>query len=222
MPFLSSFAATIICRLAFWYVLVEVISRLALKPMNIEQWLAQYGYFAVFFGVFLEGPLTLAMAGFLAHQGYLNVAGIFLAGLAATFLMVEALYFVGLVAGKYLLAKWPLWRRHHAGFSDMLRRHEALFILGFRFILGAQVMASMAIGMGRVRPGHFSALNAAGAALWVAVMLCVGYFFGHAFEMLIEDIKTYEKPISLALAAAVLVYYLARRVIWRRVAGKKR
>jgi len=186
--------------------------------MNIEQWVQQYGYAAVFLGVFMEGPLTLTTAGFLAHQGYLDVVGVWLTAFAATFLVVELLYFVGLVAGKYLLEKWPFWRKHHSHFSDMLKRHEALFILWFRFIYGAQVMASMAIGMGRIRPGHFSALNAVGAALWATILASIGYFFGHAFEILIEDVKIYEKPLLVILVAAVLVYYLARQLVWRRIA----
>jgi len=185
--------------------------------MNVEHWLEQYGYIAVFLGVFFEGPMTLTMAGFLAHQGYLDAVCVWISAFAATFLVVELLYFAGLLAGKYLLQKWPLWRRHHEHFSEMLKRHESLFVVGFRFIYGAQIMASMAIGMGRIRPARFSALNAAGAAIWALVLLCVGYFFGHAFEMLIEDIKAYEKPLSLALVAAVLIYYFARRLLWRRV-----
>ena len=154
--------------------------------MNIEQWLEQYGYLAVFCGVFMEGPLTLTTAGFLAHQGYLNVLGVLLTAFTATFLVVELLYFVGLVAGRYLLEKWPLWRRNYPRFSTLLERHKALFILSFRFVYGTQVMAAMASGMGRIRPGHFSAMNAAGAALWSTVLLAAGYFFGHLFEILLK------------------------------------
>jgi len=189
--------------------------------MNIEQWLEQYGYLAVFCGVFMEGPLTLTLAGFLAHQGYLNVIGVFLTAFAATFLVVEFLYFIGLLAGQYLLEKWPLWRRNYPRFSTRLERHKTLFIMSFRFIYGAQVMAATASGMGRIRPGYFSALNAAGAALWTMVILSAGYFFGHVLEILIEDIKLYEKPLLFVLAAIVLVYYLVRRRVWQRGAGDK-
>lgn len=189
--------------------------------MNIEQWLEQYGYLAVFCGVFLEGPCTLTLAGFLAHQGYLNVIGVFLTAFIATFMVVELLYFIGLLAGRYLLEKWPLWRRNYLRFSTLLERHKTLFIISFRFIYGSQVMAATASGMGRIRPGLFSALNAAGAALWTIVILSAGYFFGHVIEMLIEEIKLYEKPFLFVLVAIVLVYYLVRRLVWRRVAGDK-
>ena len=57
--------------------------------MNIEQLLDQYGYWAVFCGVFLEGPITLTLSGFLAHQGYLNIFGVLMAAFVATFLLIE-------------------------------------------------------------------------------------------------------------------------------------
>ncbi len=188
--------------------------------MNIEQLLDQYGYLAVFCGVFMEGPLTLTMAGFLAHQGYLNIFVVFITAFAATFLIVEILYFVGLVAGQYLLARRPAWREKYTHFLALISRHRAFYILCFRFLYGAQVVASIAIGIGRIRPAYFSAMNAAGAALWTLVFFLVGYLFGHAFEMLVDNIKQYEKPLSLLLVAVVIVYYLARHLVWRRLSKK--
>jgi membrane protein DedA with SNARE-associated domain len=185
--------------------------------MNIEQWLEQYGYWAVFFGIFVEGPIVLTMAGFLAHQGYLNFMAAFLTAFAATFLLVEISYLVGLTGGQYLLARRPSWREKLRRFSALLYKYRVIFMLFFRFIQGAQVIASIAIGISRIRPGYFSAMNAAGAVLWTAVFMLIGYFFGHSFEMLIEDLKHYEKPLSLVLVALILIYYLARRLVWRRI-----
>ena len=189
--------------------------------MNIEQLLDQYGYLAVFCGVFFEGPITLTLAGFLAHQGYLNIFVVFITAFAATFLIVEILYFAGLVAGQYLLARWSAWREKYTHFSALIARHRVFFILCFRFIYGAQVVASIALGIGRIRPAYFSTMNAAGAALWTLVFFLIGYFFGHAFEILIDDIKQHEKPLSLVLVAAVIIYYLVRHLVWRRIAAKK-
>lgn len=54
-----------------------------------------------------------------------------------------------------------------------------------------------------------------------SALFLVGFFFGHVFEMLVEDIKRYEKPISLVLVAVVLAYYLIRRLVWRKVSVEK-
>ena len=189
--------------------------------MNIEQWLDQYGYWSVFFGVFLEGPLTLTLAGFITHQGYLNIPGVLVAAFAATFLVIEIIFLIGMMSGRFFLERWPALQKHYSRFAKLLERYKAFFILGFRFTYGSRTISPMVIGMSRIRPGYFTAMNAAGAALWTLVMFLVGYFFGHAFEMLTEDIKRYEKPLSLVLVAAVLIYYLARRLIWRKASAEK-
>jgi len=189
--------------------------------MQIEQLLDQYGYWAVFCGVCLEGPLTLTMAGFLVHQEYLNIAGVFTAAFAATFLKIEIYYFIGMIAGQYLLARWPAWRRNYSRFSALMERYKGFFILGFRFIYGAQTLGSVALGMGKTRPAYFSAMNAAGAALWTLVFFLVGYFSGQAFEILIDDIKQHEKTLSLILVGLVIVYYLVCHVMWRRTSKDK-
>ncbi|MCX6993789.1 MAG: DedA family protein [Kiritimatiellaeota bacterium] len=189
--------------------------------MSIEQWLDQYGYWAVFCGVFLEGPITLALAGFLAHQGYLNIFAVCATAFVATFMVVEIGYFIGLVAGQYLQARWPFWRRNNARFSALIERHKPLFIMGFRYFSGSHTVIPMAIGMGRIRPAYFSAMNAISAALWTLIYFLVGYFFGHAFELLIEDVKRHEKTIALVLVAVIIIIHLARRWIFRRGAARQ-
>ncbi|MCG2681274.1 MAG: DedA family protein [Kiritimatiellae bacterium] len=189
--------------------------------MNIENLLDQYGYWAVFCGVIIEGPITLTLAGFLAHQGYLNSAGVFVTAVTAVFLVIEMFYFIGMAAGHYLLKRWPAWGKYHSRFSALLERYKTLFLLGFRFCYGAHTLAPMAIGMARIHPAYFLAINAVGAVLWTLIYFLLGYFFGHAFELFIDDMKQYEKPISLVLVAAMLIVYLTHRLVWRRIAARK-
>jgi len=189
--------------------------------MSIELWLDQYGYWAVFGGVFLEGPITLSLAGFLAHQGYLNSFAVLAAAFMAAFTVVEISYFVGRFAGQYLLVRWPFWRRNNARFAALLERYKTVFMLGFRYFSGSHTVIPVAIGMSRMRPARFAALNAAGAALWTLVYFLAGYFFGHAFELLVEDLKRHEQTIALALVALMALVYLARRWISRRAAARQ-
>lgn len=189
--------------------------------MSIEQWLDQYGYWALFFGVILEGPITLTLAGFLAHQGYLNLWAVLAVAGTASFLVIEIAYLVGLRAGEYLIARWPIWRRNHARFTTLMARYKAFFMVGFRFLAGSHSVIPAAIGMAGVRPAYFSAMNAIGAALWTLIYFPLGYFFGHAFETCVADIKLHEKTLGLVLVAAMLTLYLLRRVIARRSAGRQ-
>jgi len=185
--------------------------------MNIEQWLDQYGYWAVFFGVFLEGPLTLTLAGFLAHQGYLNSLGVLLTAFVSVFLVIEVVFFIGLLAGRHIMEHLPKWRKQSSRLSGLLGRYQTIFLFGFRFVYGAHTISPIVIGMNGIKPGYFTIMNAAGSALWTLIMFLTGYFFSHAYGMFIDDVKRYEKQIALVLVAIVIIYYIARRLIWRKV-----
>ena len=139
----------------------------------------------------------------------------------ATFAVVEIGYFIGLVAGQYLLARWPFWRRNNSRLSALIERYQLPFMLGFRYFSGSHTVIPVAIGMGRIRPAYFSAMNAIGAALWTLIYFLVGYFFGHAFELLVEDIKCYEKTIALVLVAVIILIHLVRRWIFARAAARQ-
>ena len=128
--------------------------------MNIEQWLEQFGYLAVFIGVFFEGPLTLVLAGFLAYQGYLNIIMVLLTAFIAAFLYIEIVFFIGRGIGRYLINRWPVFRRYYRRISALLERYEIYFILFFRFIYGAHTLAPFVVGMGKVKPAYFTMLNA--------------------------------------------------------------
>lgn len=189
--------------------------------MNIEQWLEQYGYLAVFIGIFFEGPLTLALAGFLAYQDYLSIIGVLLTAFVAAFLYIEIVFFIGMGVGRYLMNRWPVFRRYYGCISALLERYEIIFILLFRFVYGTHTLAPLLVGMKRVKPAYFTALNIIGAAIWTITLFLIGYFFGHVFKMLIDDIKHYEKLIALFLVAVMLVYYLISRLIWRKMVVDK-
>jgi membrane protein DedA with SNARE-associated domain len=74
----------------------------------------------------------------------------------------------------------------------------------------------MALGMSRIRPGYFSLMSALGAVIWTSVYFTLGYVFGHAFELLIEDFKRHELSIALGLIAIILVVYIVRHRLYRR------
>jgi membrane protein DedA with SNARE-associated domain len=190
--------------------------------MHIEQLLDQYGYLAVFVGVIIEGPITLTLAGLLVHQGYMSLFGVCASSFAGVFLVIELFYFIGMVAGNHLMTRWPNWGKYHSRFTALLERYKIVFLLGFRYLYGAHTFAPMAIGMARIRPAYFTAMNALGAAIWTLLYFLIGYFFGHAFELMIANIKRHERTMILSLIAAMLILYLARRVIFRRMAAKRR
>jgi len=68
--------------------------------------------------------------------------------------------------------------------------------------------------MSRIHFRRFLVLNMIGAAVWATVIGVLGYLFGSALEILLEDLKRYERTAMLAIVIVgtlVWTIHLLRR-----------
>lgn len=94
-----------------------------------------------------------------------------------------------------------------------MQRNSTWFILSFRFIYGVRNFASFSLGMARVQPLRFAALNFVAAFVWALAFAGSGYVFGEAFEAVAGE---WVHGIGLVLLTclvlfAVLMVLRARR-----------
>lgn len=103
----------------------------------------------------------------------------------------------------------------------MLERRQALFIFAFRFglVWGFRTVAPFVIGMSRVPTSRFVLFNTIGAAVWALSVGALGYFFGHGLELLLGDVKRYEREAFLFLVAVGAGLWLVRFLLHRRAAS---
>ena len=66
-----------------------------------------YGYLAIFIGPFLEGETILALGGFAAHQGLLQLHLVMLSAFCGSLLGDQLFFFIGRIYGNRILKKWP-------------------------------------------------------------------------------------------------------------------
>lgn len=83
---------------------------------------------------------------------------------------------------------------------DLLRRHQSLLILGFRFLYGFRTVTPFLLGASGIPPVRFALLNSLGALFWAISIGVCGYFFGHVLEFLMGDIQRYEARLFFGLA----------------------
>ena len=183
--------------------------------MDIAGLVAQYGYFAVIVGAFLEGETVIALAGFAAHRGYLDFGAVaLLAGLSG-FAGDQFYFFLGRRHGAQVLARIPGASEKAERFDALLERWHAPFIVALRFLYGFRIVGPVLLGAGRVPTLKFVAFNALGAALWAPLVAGAGWAFGQAAQALLADIREYEQWLFAAILvtglAGVLVHRLRRR-----------
>ncbi|HSO06448.1 MAG TPA: DedA family protein [Pelomicrobium sp.] len=190
--------------------------------MDFEALISTYGYLAVLIGAFLEGETIVALAGFAARRGYLELPWVVLTAFAGTLCSDQFYFYLGRRHGAAWLARRPRWRARVDQVTHRLERHQTLFILSFRFLYGLRTAAPFAIGLSRVPALKFLLLNVIGAAAWSALIAGLGYAFGHALEALLDDIKRYEVWVLTAVVALIVLARLLLRLRERRRDGDGR
>lgn len=170
--------------------------------MDFAYFLENYGYLAVFVGALLEGETVLLLAGFLAHQGYMQPHWVSLAAFCGSLASDQLMFLLGRCKGEALLARFPRLARGVAKAAPLVRRHERLIILTFRFMYGLRNAIPFFLGLNGTALRLFIPLNIIGAAVWAAGMTAAGYFFGQALNAAFGRFHKYE---PLALAAIILV-----------------
>ncbi len=171
----------------------------------MEELIRSYGYAAVFIGTFFEGETVLVLGGFLAHRTYMELPWVIAAAFCGTLLGDQMYFYLGRIKGVEFLQKRPRWRRKSARVRKLLRRHQTLVVLGFRFFYGIRTVVPFLIGASRVSPVRFFFLNVVGALVWAVAVGSAGFYLGRTVELFLADIQLYEMWILGILVGAGMV-----------------
>jgi membrane protein DedA with SNARE-associated domain len=170
--------------------------------MSLEHLIESYGYIALIIGTFLEGETILVLGGVAAKLGYLKLPWVIVSAFVGSICGDQLFFFLGRYQGPWILRKLPKWERRADKVQRILERHRIPIIIGFRFVYGFRTITPLVLGMSRIPIFEFAAFNILGAALWATFIGGIGYAFGKGVELIVGDLRHYEKEL---LAAALLV-----------------
>ena len=177
-----------------------------------------YGYVIVFAGTLLEGETVVALAGFAAHQGYLQLSIIIPVAICGAVIGDQVFFYLGRFKGKGMIAKHPEWQPRIEKIHTWMERHQNLLIFGSRFLYGFRAITPIILGTSRVSGIRFFILNVLGAIVWACIFVSVGYFFGDTLSRFLGNIKKFEGALVLVIVGAgVVVQFLS----WRRARRKQ-
>lgn len=166
----------------------------------------------LFFGFFLPGDSLLFTAGFLASQGFLDIALLSVVCVVAAILGDSVGYTFGRRLGPRLFNRDDsVWfqRKHLERAHAFYEKHGGKAIVLARFMPVVRTFAPIVAGAGFMHYPKFLAYNVLGGILWGAGVTWAGYFLGNA----IPDIDKYLLPI-IALIIVVSIAPSAIHV-WR-------
>ncbi len=177
----------------------------------LRTYFAEHGYWTVALvlllentGIPLPGETTLLFAAFLAFsERHLTLWGIILVGIGACTLGDNLGYWIGYYGGRPLLEHQ---RRIFHVSEEHLRRGENFFqrfgsftVFFARFIFGMRILAGPLAGVLKMPWRKFVLFNFLGAALWVSIIGCLGYFFGSRWEWLASRLQWIEIALVVVL-----------------------
>jgi membrane-associated protein len=172
---------------------------------QIIQTIGYIGVFGVVFvesgllvGFFLPGDSLLFTAGFLASQGFFNIAlliaGCFVAAVAGD----SVGFLIGSRYGKKLFDKQEstfFKRSHLVKANDFYSKHGGKTIVLARFMPLVRTFAPVVAGMAEMKYSSFLFYNIFGGALWAIGITLAGYYLGS----LIPDVDKFLLPIIFVI-----------------------
>ena len=93
----------------------------------LQQFLHDFGYFALFLGTFFEGETILVLAGFLAFRGYMDINLVVVVAFFGSYAGDQLWYFLGRKHGRKLLARKPRWQMMGDRALEHIRKHPDIF-----------------------------------------------------------------------------------------------
>ena len=180
----------------------------------------QYGLYAVFFLVMIEGDLTLLLAGVLAHSHFFHeysLAKVLLWGTLGGVASDNMAYVAGRMFGKTVRG-FRFYRGAKGRMERLTNRFGTLSIFLSKYIYGLRWASCTFYGVAHMPYLRFLPLSVASCFLWVFVLSGAGYFFSSAVIGLITDFRHVGKILlGLVAGGVVLFYLLKRRWISRKV-----
>lgn len=184
---------------------------------EIADLLDTYGYLAILIVTFLEGESIVILAGIAAAGGLMHLPLVIGTALLGSFCGDQVYYTIGRRYGTRVLTRWPTLSGKIDWAFRLLRKHETLFILSFRFIYGVRNASPFVIAMAGVPRWRFMGLNLIAAAVWALVFSLGGYYFGHALQKVLGDNHLWALAALAGLAILLgLGHWLRKRARLRK------
>ena len=179
----------------------------------LNQLLLQYGVYAVFILVMIEGDITLLIAGVLAHSGFFgdySFAQVLIWGTIGGCASDNLAYFAGRAFCEGV-RELRFYRAAKPRLERLTNKFGPLSIFLSKYIYGLRWAACVFYGVGRMPYIRFLALSFASCFMWVFVLSGAGYFFSGAVMGLIGDFQRLGKVLLVIVVIGIVGFYLAER-----------
>lgn len=162
----------------------------------------------------VPSELVMPPAGYLAHQGEMNIWIVILMGTLGSLVGAYANYFVSRWLGRPLVLKygkyvWITEKKFSKVESFFLKHGEISTFIG-RMLPVIRHLISIPAGIARMNHLRFSLYTLAGAGIWCTILTWIGYFIGKEQALILK--YSHQAVIGTIIFSAVLIAFY----VWRQ------
>ena len=188
--------------------------------------LLAHGYLVIFLGAALDnfglpssGDIVLFAGGFFANQGQAWLPFVMLCGFAGALVSDNAVYWIGRIGGRPLIARILKIRLLHFLINEKsLEKVERYFdahggktVFVGRFGPGLRSMTPLFAGVTRMKYYRFIPYNVAAGSVWAVAYSLVGYAFGQYWSELLAIARSFGFTVVAVVVLVVVALLLRRR-----------
>jgi membrane protein DedA with SNARE-associated domain len=164
----------------------------------------------------IPSEIVLAMAGYLASEGRVNVVLVWVAATAGSVIGALALYWLGYALGEDRLKRWldriPLVDSDDLETADRwFERHAKGAVLFGRCAPVVRSLISIPAGANTMRLGLFTTLTAIGSGAWNLIFVGGGYALGSRWRQ-VEQYSSYFNYVIYAFFAFAIGSWVIKKV----------
>ncbi len=188
---------------------------------HVDQFLANYGYFALFGLLMLGivGPLIpdetiLVLTGITVHRGQMHPLAAVLVATAGSMCGITLSYMLGRTGVVYALKRYPPLHRYMGrhlpeacGWFERFGKWTLFF--GY-FIVGVRHFTALVAGTSGLKFRTFALYAYPGGLIWVTCFVAVGYYLGEGWHRVAHSLNAAAIVLAAIVAVAGLIWWFTR------------
>jgi len=168
-----------------------------------QQFVDQYGYWAVFAWTFIEGESVFIAAAALAAAGLLTPWKVIAVAAIGAYVGHLVFFALGRWRGMAIINALPFLKRHYAKANAVLDRYAHWSIFIFQYLYGTRMVAAILFGCSTIGFARFALLQAVNCLSWALVIYTIGHLLGMAGVAILHRFGVIGLVIVLLVAALI-------------------
>jgi len=173
-----------------------------------QQFVEQYGYWAVFIWTFIEGETVFIAAAALAAAEVMQPWKVIVVAATGAFAGHMFFFALGRWKGMQLIESVPFLERHHPKANIILDKYAHWSIFIFQYLYGTRIVAALLFGCSSIEFWRFFLLQIINCITWAFLIYAIGHALGLAGMAILHRFGIIGLLTVIGIAAVVgLVIY---------------